>query len=312
MSFKVKNAGPLASIQDLGRTNHANIGLTTSGAADPEAFYWANKLLGNGPNSSAIEVTFGGLALIATADCAIAITGAQAEIKLNNTLLPMWRSVNVKAGDSIDISYAKHGCRLYLAVVGGFQLPAEFGSQSTTIREGVGPFNGKALQKNDDLPSLNRTALQHFQLPVAAVPSYSNELTLRVITGYQFSDIPKLERLKFFNSQYQVSPQCDRMGYRLKGEAISTGISNLYSEGITKGAIQIPADGQPIVLANDRQTIGGYPKIGSVLSLDLAKLMQTSAGAKIRFSAITIEHAHNLLHLEKIKRQGVKLVKAGN
>jgi hypothetical protein len=191
-----------------------------------------------------------------------------------------------------------------LAVAGGFDLLPTFGSVSTVCRESIGGLNGKGepLKQNDELLCNNFPLATPRRLTSESIPKYLMETPdvtrLRVILGYQHNYFSDAQKQRFFNSEYAVSDLNDRMGYRLSGPQISASIDGILSEGICLGAIQIPADGQPIVLMNDRQTIGGYPKIGSVLSMDLDKLAQLPSQAMVRFEEISLEQSHNLLHLK--------------
>ncbi|MCF2947795.1 biotin-dependent carboxyltransferase family protein [Paraglaciecola aquimarina] len=307
-SFTVISPGMLTTIQDCGRFRQAHLGITTGGAADNNAFMCANQLLKNSEDAPALEINFGGLQLIANSATTIAITGAQAPISINGEVKANWQCHHLNKNDKLDIGFATSGCRIYLAVSGGFIVPSQFGSTSTVIREKLGGFDGGAIKTGQILPIGQTEKIPLNKINSHYIPKYSNQLNLRVITGYQISSFSRQQVNKFFASEYQVSSQSDRMGYRLTGPKITSEISSMYSEGICQGAIQIPPDGQPIVLANDRQTIGGYPKLGSVLSIDLNNLMQSPQGTKIHFEPISIHCAHTLLHLAKAKLTNVPLI----
>ena len=307
--FSVIAPGMLSTYQDSGRFGQANLGLTTGGPADKKAFHWANKLVNNPINTPSLEISFGGLQLIAHAATTFTVTGANAPLTINGKTKELWQSHRVSAGDKIDLGFATKGCRLYLAVAGGFLVRPQFGSVSTVLREKVGGIDGGAIEAKQSLYFAHSLRIPLYRLADKDIPTYSDSSTLRVITGYQQPLFDPYEITKFFANEYQVSSQCDRMGYRLNGAPVLSTISTMYSEGTCKGAIQIPPDGQPIVLSNDRQTIGGYPKIGSVLSLDLDHLMQSNQGNKLRFEAISIHLAHNLLHLAHAKDNQTTLIK---
>lgn len=307
--FAVVHPGILTTFQDLGRFGQSHLGLTSGGPADMQAYLWANRLLHNPENCPVLEVNFGGLKLIAKAATTIAVTGATAPLTINGDVKETWRSHRINADDEIEIGYASAGCRTYLGVCEGFVVKPQFNSVSTVIREKVGGFNGGPLTAGDVLfykPTPKQTL---YALDTKDIPRYVNSLRLQVVTGYQHALFDPVALAKFFASEYQVSAQCDRMGYRVIGPAVQSGMSQLLSEGICKGAIQIPPDGQPIILSVDRQTIGGYPKLGSVLSLDLDVLMQASQGATIHFEPISIHDARSLLHLAKEKYTETKLIK---
>jgi len=301
LGLKVTSAGVLSLIQDAGRYGAFNLGLTNGGPGDPLAFYWANRLCGNELNSTVIEISLGGLALTAQIDCVIAVTGGPMPLTINGQATELWRSVIVAAGDSIHLGFTQLGVRCYLAVAGGFDIKPIFGSTSTVCRESIGGIRGGKLIENDVLPCQVVTKAANKQkqlmLPEHDQPKYSNEVLLHTVLSYQQQHFSRIEKRLFFSSEYQVSKHWDRMGYRLQGRAIKADIDGILSEGICYGAVQIPADGQPIVLLNDRQTIGGYPKIGAVISQDCAKLAQCRQGDNVRFEPISISQADNLFHL---------------
>jgi biotin-dependent carboxylase-like uncharacterized protein len=297
MSFEVRQPGLLTLIQDGGRFGQHNIGLTTGGPLDPGAFALCNRLLQNTPGSTALEVSFGGLQLLAKVDSYLCLTGASMPLTINGSEQPMWQVHPVAAGDEVCIDYAKSGCRAYLGVAGGFDIPQSFGSCATVMREKLGGLTGDKLQSGDILPSEGCSTRRLLYLPEAEQPLYSTAIEVRVIPAYQQQKFSRLQQRLFYSSEYTVSDRCDRMGYRLEGPPLACDIQGILSEGICHGAIQVPADGQPIVLLNDRQTIGGYPKIGSALSLDAAKLAQLTPGGRVNFTPISIHEAHNALHL---------------
>lgn len=302
MGFVVNNSGMLSLLQDAGRYGFASLGLTTGGPADFVAFQWANKLCGNRHDATAIEITLGGLALTSRVDTIIAFAGAPMPVTINGQEQALWQSFRVKAGDDIYIGYCTQGTRCYLAVRGGFDIQMSFGSTATVCRESVGGINGGKLVAGDVLPCAAVPVSEQnnlLLLPEKQQPSYDDKLTLRTILAYQQQHFSAIDKRLFFSSSYQISKHWDRMGYRLKGRAIKPDVNGIVSEGICYGAIQVPADGQPIVLLNDRQTIGGYPKIGSVIASDCAKLAQLRAGDEVEFEEISIEQANNLYHLSQ-------------
>ena len=307
LGFLVKQAGVHTLLQDLGRFGRYSLGLTNGGPLDKTAFYWANRLVDNTTNSCALEVSVGGLSLIAQIDMVIAITGAPMPLTINGVEQSLWRSIQLYAGDEVTLSYSKAGLRSYLAVKGGFQTAKVFESRATVCREGIGGISGGPVKSNDVLPCLSSKIEHHVSLPSQHQPTYSKQVTLRTIPSYQQKHFSAISQRMFYSSEFCVSQHCDRMGYRLEGRAINADIDGIISEGICHGAVQIPSDGQPIVLLNDRQTIGGYPKIGSVVSLDTAKLAQLSQGAKVHFEPISMEKAHNIIHLHAAKLKAISL-----
>jgi biotin-dependent carboxylase-like uncharacterized protein len=299
MSFKVLNPGMLTLIQDAGRFGQHGIGLTTGGPMDPLAYQLCNRLLQNPADSTVLEVSFGGLALEAQVDTFFCVTGASMPLRINDQEQDMWQVHRVSAGDRIALEFAQSGCRAYLGVAGGFTVAPTFGSSATVLREGLGGLRGDKLQPDDIIPCSAQQEGKLLQLAPEHRPDYTADLTIRVLPGYQDQHFDRMQQRRFFSHEYTVSDRCDRMGYRLEGAVIGCAIEGILSEGICYGAIQIPADGQPIVLLNDRQTIGGYPKIGSALSLDAARLAQLTPGARVRFSPISVHAAHNALHLAR-------------
>ena len=299
--FLVKQPGILSLIQDAGRFGSFSLGLTNGGPIDLEAFKWANRLCSNPLNATAIEVSLGGLTLTAQVNSTIAITGANMPFTINGNIKETWRSYHVKAGDVVELGYANHGMRCYLAVTGGFVIPKVFGSTATVCRESIGGLTGEKLKEGDMLPCSNEQRKSNLILIASLRPQYKNEVVLNTIPSYQQKHFPSHQQRLFYSSEYVVSNSIDRMGYRLSGQKIMCNIDGVLSEGICHGAVQIPADGQPIVLLNDRQTIGGYPKIGAVSSIDTPKLGQLNQGGKVRFEPISMERAHNYFHLNSTR-----------
>jgi biotin-dependent carboxylase-like uncharacterized protein len=289
--------GILSLLQDRGRMGQHRIGLTNGGPLDPGAFAWCNRLLDNPANTTLVELSFGGMQLEAAVDTFICVTGAAMPLRINGVEQPRWEVLPVQAGDIISLDFAEQGCRAYLGVADGFRVAPSFGSTATVMREQIGGLNGGKLQAGDILPCNPVTVRSRRYLPAGQQPRYQKEITVRVIPGYQQAAFSRLQQRRFFSHAYRVSERCDRMGYRLEGPAIECAIDGILSEGICFGAIQIPADGQPIVLLTDRQTIGGYPKIGSALSLDAARLAQLPPGGIVHFAPISPHGAHNALHL---------------
>lgn len=316
--FKVIKPGALALIQDNGRVGQHRLGLTTGGPLDPEAFYWANTLLGNPENSSTIELSLGGLVLKAQTDTFISVCGAPMPLTINGKKQPLWMVHAIKQGDTIQLGFTSRGLRTYIAVKNGFSIIPILGSTATVMREKVGGLDhhGSSLNAGDILPCANITSTADNQyLPETLQPVYNRHVLLRTMPGYQQHLFSREQQRKFFSSYYRVSEHCDRMGFRLNGNAIkpdkAENKNSMLSEGISLGSIQIPADGQPIILLNDRQTIGGYPKIGTVLSIDLAKLSQLTPGCTVNFEAISLEKAHKIRKETLKKRLAIEPLSNG-
>ena len=309
-ALKILQPGFLSLLMDAGRFGQHGLGLTTGGPLDEVSFYWANRLCQNPTNTTLIETSVGGLELQALADTIIAVTGANMPLTINGQGQPLWATHKIKAGDKIKLGFATAGARCYLTVAGGFDVEPQFGSTATVVREGIGGLNGKALAAGDQLTlrqAINTIDSQY--LASDAQPTFASDITVRVILGYQEKHFSAAQKALFFSNRYEVSNQCNRMGYRLTGPAIKCDIGGIVSEGICLGAIQVPADGQPIVLLHDRQTIGGYPKLGSVFSGDLYKLGQLMPGGNLHFEAIDIHQAQAELLLEQRRREQQALTK---
>ena len=305
--FHVKKPGLMTLIQDAGRYGKHGIGLTCGGPLDQVAFYWANRLLGNDYNATLLEISFGGLTLTVNATSQIALTGATVPLSINGKTVSMWRSHNVKPGDEITVGFASEGCRSYLAIAGGFDIEPSFGSSATVVRENIGGLNGGKLQEGDFLPCSNHSGGKNQLLPGLYRPHYGRQAHLRVVLGYQQAAFSRVQLAHFFSGEYQTTDRSDRMGYRLAGPEIKPSIDGILSEGICHGAIQVPADGQPIVLLNDRQTIGGYPKLGSVMQLDTGKLAQLTPGGTVTFEEVSIEDAHRINLLARQQLAAIQL-----
>ena len=298
MGFKVINPGMHSLLQDKGRISYHSLGVTVGGAFDQYSFGWANRLCLNDDNAGCIEIVVGGLTLEAQIATQIAVTGADIAIKINDSSVGNWCTHNIKPGDKIALGYATAGCRAYLAVAGGIQAPLIFNSLSTVVREGLGGLSkqGTPLKKDDILPCKSRAPSAQRSVPKKFHCQFDTHTAeIRMVTGYQYEQFSQQQINQFFSTDYVISQNSDRMGYRLEGPAIDTSNCEMLSEGISLGAVQLPANGMPIILLCDRQTIGGYPKLGSVFSQDIARLAQMMPGKKLRFKPLSIDQAQRLL-----------------
>ncbi|MAT93014.1 MAG: allophanate hydrolase [Halioglobus sp.] len=293
----VEQGGVLSLLQDQGRRGMHRLGLTSGGPLDPLAFHYCNRLLCNAPGASAIEMSIGGLQLRAGVDTWICLAGADMPLLIDGEEHDTWTAHPLTAGARVEVGFARDGCRAYLGVAGGFDIAPSFGSSATVVREGVGGLHGGALRAGDSLPCAARSRGRRLYLPPEQRPRYGRRATVRVVPGYQQRHFNRIEQRRFFGAPYSVSDQSDRMGYRLEGPAVDCELHGVLSEGICHGAVQIPPDGQPIVLLNDRQTIGGYPKIGAALALDTALLAQLPAGSTVHFAPVSAGTARRALQL---------------
>jgi len=297
VSLRVLQGGVLSLLQDGGRRGLYRLGLTDGGPLDSEAFHYCSALLQNAGGSTAVEISVGGLHLEAEVDTWLCLTGAPMVLHIDALECDLWTVHRVAAGQRIRVDFAGRGCRAYLGVADGFDVAPSFGSTATVPREGIGGLDGRALAAGDLLPCPAVPQRRRLRLPVAQRPVYQHRATVRVVPCYQQRRFSRVEQRRFFGAPYTVTERCDRMGYRLEGPAVQCDVDGILSEGICAGAIQIPPDGQPIVLLNDRQTIGGYPKIGAALSLDTARLAQLVPGGTVHFAPITPHTARRALML---------------
>lgn len=289
--LEVIKAGIFTLIQDSGRYGYTNRGITQSGAMDEYSYHCLNKLLENTKGTNSLEIVFGNIELRSSIDTYFCITGALCELFINGEEKENWKVHRVKIGDIIKIAKIIKGQRVYLGVKGGFDIPKELGSNSTTLKESIGGIRGEKLNNGDLLGCVEHKDGLLAKLQDRYIPKFKDEIVLRVVLGYQYKKFPKIQRDKFFSKSYEITPAFDRMGCKLKGEAVNCDINGIISEAVSYGAIQIPADGQPIILLKDRQTIGGYPKIGSVIPYDCYMLAQMRAGGRIRFKELTMKEA---------------------
>jgi antagonist of KipI len=298
----VADAGLLTTVQDLGRFGHQRVGVPQSGPMDRTAFVVANRLVGNGDDAAALECTIKGPRLEVQQAAFVAVTGAQMGFTVNGQEAPAWTAIRVRPGDVLGFQMASAGCRAYLAVAGGIDVPRILGSRATYLRGRLGGFNGRALQKADVLPvgaADGGAAREGRAVPMGLRPSYPAERECRVILGPQDDRFTPEGIRAFLDGPYDVTPQADRMGYRLKGPVITHARGHdIVSDGIPLGGIQVPGEGQPIVLLADRQTTGGYTKIATVIGVDIGAIGQTRPGQRIRFRQVTLEDAHAALAAE--------------
>ena len=313
MSIKVLHPGLLTSIQDIGRYGYQKHGVIVSGAMDAYSLRIANLLVGNEETTAALEITLLGPRLVIEQDILIAITGGDLSPTVDDTPIPMWRPVYLKQGSVLKFGACKSGCRAYLAVGGGYQLPAVMNSKSTYLRAGIGGFNGRAIKKDDCLtvaPLSERSARLMAKLAKNTNQSFSapswyfgsHHVTqhpaipvIRVTRGIQYDCFSNETKREVFHQIYQVTPQSDRMGYRLSGKPLMLAQPlEMISEAVALGTVQVPPDGNPIILLADRQTVGGYPKIAQVALVDIPKVAQIKPGGQMQFCEISGYEAEEL------------------
>jgi len=297
--FEVIEPGILTTIQDLGRYGFSQFGVPPSGALDSFSFRAGNLLVGNLEEEACLETALMGLKLMALKEVVISITGGDLCPTLNGEPLTMWRTHLLVEGDVIHFKKVRAGCRAYLAVAGGFVVPRIMGSSSTYLSGRFGGLEGRKLKRGDILYSLDISCSLNklgLRFPIDWVSFPEKKVSLRVIPGPQDDHFTEEGFQTFCSSPYHVTPQCDRMGIRLEGPRIERRPDveeSIISEGLVAGAIQVPGDGNPIIILTELVT-GGYTKIATIISTDLPRVAQLKPGDQVRFLPISIEGAHDL------------------
>ncbi len=295
-SIDVINGGILTTIQDSGRYGYQELGIPTSGVMDDYNYRLANILVGNKLDEAVFEMTFFGPTLKFNENLIIAITGSNMNPKINGELAPMYETIKVKKGDTIQFGKVNEGIRSYLAFGGSIDVPIVNGSKSTHIKTKMGGIEGRALKAKDEINIKKSKEETMRKIPEKYIPKISHCNILKIVLGPQDDFFTEKGIHDLFRSGgYQVTKDFDRMGIRLKGTAIEhKETADIISDGTTFGSIQVPANGQPIILVADRQTTGGYTKIGNVITADLHKLAQMTFLDKVLFQEIKIEEAQKL------------------
>jgi antagonist of KipI len=320
--------GLLTTIQDLGRNGFQKFGVISSGAMDPFSHRIANILVGNPENQATIEITINGPTILFSKEALISICGGDLSPTVDGIPIPLWRPIFIKKGGQLDFGPCQKGCRAYLAAAGGFAVPDIMNSKSTYLRAGIGGFQGRQLKKGDRIPYLSlgllsykmfqslkkQTGQSSFFSPDWSVspyfiPAFKKDYSVRVMEGREWDLFSKESKHHFFSNRYEITHQSDRMGYRLKGIPLYlTKKLEMISEAVNFGTIQVSGDGNPIILLADRQTTGGYPKIGQIATVDLPLVAQAKPGDCLRFKKIFHSDAQ-LLFLKR--EQGIRLLKQG-
>lgn len=288
--MEILSATPLATIQDTGRHGFYHDGVGRSGAMDGLALALGNGLLGNEANAAAIEVPLLPFIVRFETDLDVALTGADCVARLDDVTLPPDWAFSVSAGQTLTLSALREGCRAYLCVAGGIDVPEILGSRSTQLREAFGGHDGRMLARGDRLKAIwARVGLPGGGLgasaAAAALPlGEPGQTVVRVMPGSEYDRFTPESQSSFWTSDWRVTPQSNRNGYRLAGSALTMrDSSELRSHGVVPGVIQVPGGGQPIIQLADAATMGGYPKIGTVIEADHWRLAQAAPGATIRF-----------------------------
>ncbi len=299
-TLEILAPGPLTTVQDRGRFGFGRFGIAPSGALDSFSLRIGNLLVGNREDEACLEITLLGLKVRALVDLLIAVTGADLQPHLNKKPLQMWRSHIMKEGELLSFTVPRSGCRAYLALGGGISVTPLMESKSTNLSSGFGGFEGRALRKGDILstesPQLHLRA-EGKALDRKLIPTYGKNWILRVLFGPQDDHFTEKGIKTFLNSSFNVTPHSDRTGLRLAGPVIRTRAGmeeSIISEGVVSGAIQVPGDGQPIIILGEIVT-GGYRKIATVITADLPFLGQMKPGDQVNFEEVSMEDAYHAL-----------------
>jgi biotin-dependent carboxylase-like uncharacterized protein len=290
----IEASTPLCQLQDAGRFGVRHLGVTQGGAADWRSMSWANWLLGNSLDAAVIEITLGGFTVVAEQDCVLALAGADLGAQVDGEALAPWRSFRLHKGQRLQFTQPLLGARAYLAAPGGFDAPKVLGSAATVVREALGGLDGmgRALSQGANLGYSGNSVMLLRELTADQRPDLNLNAPLDLVLGAQIGEFSGQSLFDAFNCAWSLDSRADRMGIRLLGPALQYQGKPMISEGIPLGAVQVPPDGQPIVLLNDRQTIGGYPRLGALTPLALARLAQCLPGAKVRLRPVMQDAAY--------------------
>jgi len=298
--IEVRAPGLLTTVQDLGREGYGPMGVSASGAADRLALRIGNRLVGNAEGAAGLEMTLLGGTFFFREAAVVALTGSDFAPTLDNAPVSSWSSVEIRAGQTLQMGPTRSGARCYLCVRGGIDAKRFLGSASTHLLSGLGGFEGRALRKGDVLrvgrASEGFRTFRKRDLARRALEKLTPKKVLRVTAGPQSDWFSEEARKMFYAETYRVAEDSNRMGLRLQGTAIApVSGGEMISEGVSLGAVQITAGGLPIILFVEQQTTGGYPKIANVISADLSSLGQLRPRDEIRFELVAMETARRLL-----------------
>lgn len=291
-SIKVIRPGACTTVQDLGRIGYQKFGIPVAGVMDEFAASVANFLVGNERNEAVLEITYLGPTLAFQEEMLIGIAGADVSPKLNGVPVPVWESFTVKKDDVLSFGSVKSGVRAYIAFAGSIDVPSVNGSKSTLMKSKIGGFQGRMLQAGDELAICVRHGSISQRLPARFIPVYPHSNDISVCLGPQDDYFTEQGIADFFRQPYTITANADRMGIRLDGAAVAHKTkADIISDAAVIGSIQVPADGKPIILMADRQTTGGYAKIGTVIKEDIIKLAQMASKDTVQFRRISMEDA---------------------
>jgi len=306
--FKVIKPGIFMTVQDAGRYGYLKYGVPVSGAMDMYSFFAANSLTGNDLNAACLETTLIGPELEGVSRTCIAVTGGNCSPKINGRSIPMWRTVNLEQGDVLSFGKMESGCRAYISVRGGIDVPEVLESKSTYVRGGFGGLDGRQLKTGDVIEANSELPSDIlYSFPEELVPDYKKDVLVHVVLGPQAEMFTEQGTETFLSNPYRVTAEADRMGYRLDGPAIKHATkADIVSDALLPGAVQVPRDGKPIVIMRDAQTTGGYPKIAAVVTPDVDLLGQAKTSSAISFSKVGLSDAQQQAIQYRMKINSLK------
>ena len=302
--LRVHEPGLFTTIQDTGRLHAIASGVPPGGAMDRFAHSAANLIVGNDRSAATLECTLTGPGLLIEAPCLVAVTGADFDLRVNGAPAPAWIAISLRAGDELAFAGRRSGARAYLAVAGGVLGDRWLGSMSTNVMAARGGMHGRPLATGDVIAAGQSAmaAVTGRGLARQLRPRYE-EHTLHLVAGPHISRLGADARAALFSSAFVVSPDSNRMGYRLEGPGLETSGEELLSFGLVAGALQLPSSGQPILLMADHQTAGGYPVVATVVSASMAVAAQLAPGDEVRFAETSIETA---LQMRAVQREALE------
>jgi antagonist of KipI len=305
VTIRVLKPGLSTTVQDGGRYGYTHLGISPAGAADSLSLRIANLLVGNGEYAPALEMTLLGASLEFEEGAVVAVSGAQCDCKAGQNKVPANEAVEIAAGSVLQCGSMTDGARCYLSIRGGLDVPLVMGSASTDVRGQFGGFEGRRL-KSGDVLRVGKSRATEVRRPAGVLEEVRSSGPVRVTRGAQNDWFSHEMYAKLLSTPYQVTEQSDRAGLRLQGEAVSPSEkTQLLTDGIPLGAIQVPQSGQPIILFVDQQTTGGYPKIANIITADMHRIGQLRPRHQVRFAEVSIADAVEALRHQELWLKGI-------
>ena len=297
--LRIHKAGIASSVQDNGRVGTLSIGIPPSGAMDATALLSGQHQLGHHDNEAAIEMAYADFAATLSEAHHAVVTGAPVRLSINQQPVESRGVHRIEAGQTLEIKATNEGVYSYLHLSGGVMTTPQLDSRSTSPREAIGGLDGGFLKDGDILPLSESDGAILAADPQLFIRKSNTVVELRFVAGFQFNDFAKEAIKGLLAGEFTVTTRANRMGVTLNGAQLRSGIASLYSEATCYGAIQVPPDGNPIILLNDRQTVGGYPKPGAVIRSDCLRLAQSRPGQRVRFAMCSLDEADRIGWLEQ-------------